>query len=77
MIEAFARVIAEREERMLEILRTPQTVDEIVNAHPIYRKQYLPEDTFNFMEEMMVRNHLHRFRRLGLVDAIENGRYHA
>lgn len=75
--EAFARVIAEREERMLEILRAPQTVDEIVNAHPIYRKQYLPEDTFNFMEEMMVRNHLRRFRRLGLVDAIENGRYHA
>jgi glyoxylase-like metal-dependent hydrolase (beta-lactamase superfamily II) len=73
--EAFGRAIEEREERMLELLREPRSVGEIIKAHPIYRKQYLPEDAFDFMEEMMVRNHLRRFHRRGLVDAVEDGRY--
>jgi glyoxylase-like metal-dependent hydrolase (beta-lactamase superfamily II) len=75
--EAFAGVIHEREARILELLREPRTARELVNAHPIYLRQYLPEHVFDFMEEMMVLNHLRRLRRLGQVDAIEEGRYRA
>lgn len=75
--EAFARVIAKRETRVLEILRRPRTIAEIVAAHPIYRRQFQPEGVFNFMEEMMVVNHLRRLLRLQLVDSLEEGRYAA
>ena len=44
-------------------------------AHPVYWRQFEPKDVFDFMEEMMVMNHLRRLLRLQLVDAIEEGRY--
>jgi glyoxylase-like metal-dependent hydrolase (beta-lactamase superfamily II) len=73
--EAFARVIHDREARILEFLRQPRTVPEIVAAHPIYRRQFEPRDMFDFMEEMMVLNHLRRSLRLQQVEAVEDGRY--
>jgi glyoxylase-like metal-dependent hydrolase (beta-lactamase superfamily II) len=75
--EAFSRVVGRREERILELLRKSRTVPEIVASHPIYRKQLLPKDVFDFMEEMMVVNHLRRLLRLRRVDALEEGRYRA
>ena len=75
--EAFAAVVHEREVRILEALAEPLTVAGIVKAHPVYRKQYLPGDVFDFMEEMMVRNHLRRLLRLGVVESLEEGRYRA
>ncbi len=75
--EAFAAVVHEREVRILEALRAPRTVEGIVKAHPVYLRWYLPQDVFDFMEEMMVRNHLRRLLRLGVVEALEEGRYRA
>jgi len=75
--ETFAAAIHEREVRIVDLLREPHTVPEIVRAHPVYRKQYLPENAFDFMEEMMVRNHLRRLFRMGAVKALEEGRYRA
>ncbi|MDP3936803.1 MAG: MBL fold metallo-hydrolase [Deltaproteobacteria bacterium] len=75
--EAFAKVIHDREERILELLREPHTVAGIVATHPIYRRQFEPKDVFDFMEEMMVVNHLRRSLRLQQIDAIEEGRYRA
>jgi len=73
--EAFAKVIHDREARILELLREPRTVAEIVAGHPIYRRQFEPRDVFDFMEEMMVTNHLRRSLRLQQVEAVEDGRY--
>ncbi len=73
--EAFANVIVKREAHVLEILRQPRKIAEVVAAHPVYRRQFEPKDVFDFMEEMMVMNHLCRLLRLRLVDAIEEGRY--
>ena len=67
--------IAERDRHLLEILSTPATIDELVRRHPLYG-QYLwaLKLPFRFWEEMMVRKHLGRLLRKGLVRKA-GGRY--
>jgi glyoxylase-like metal-dependent hydrolase (beta-lactamase superfamily II) len=73
--ESFAKVIFDREDRILDFLREPHTIPEIVATHPVYRKQLSPKDVFHFMEEMMVINHLRRLLKLQRVNALEEARY--
>jgi glyoxylase-like metal-dependent hydrolase (beta-lactamase superfamily II) len=73
--ESFAKVIFDREDRILDFLREPHTIPEIVATHPVYRKQFSPKDVFHFMEEMMVINHLRRLLKLQRVNALEEARY--
>jgi glyoxylase-like metal-dependent hydrolase (beta-lactamase superfamily II) len=75
-LDAFARVIYERDERVLDFLSRERMFEEIVREKIIYRKAWDPPQLFDFFEGMMVGKHLARLERQGLV-ACDGDRYRA
>ncbi len=73
-LERYAAVIRRREERLLEYLAEPRTLDEIVAHRFVYR----PGDAVVFadpVERHSMGQHLARFRESGRVSEVEPGRY--
>jgi glyoxylase-like metal-dependent hydrolase (beta-lactamase superfamily II) len=66
-LDAFAHVIYEREERVLDFLAQPRTSEEIVDATLIYGRRWDPPQLFDLFEWMMAAKHLARLERQGLV----------
>ena len=74
-LDAFAAVIAERDERILDFLSTPRTLQEMIAEALIYRKRWDPPQVFEFFEGTMVSKHLARLEGKGLV-AQADGRWY-
>jgi glyoxylase-like metal-dependent hydrolase (beta-lactamase superfamily II) len=66
-------VIDERESRLLELLKTPHTMAEIVNTWIVYRKPREPEAFFAFAEEALMRKHIERLINTGNVMETDEG----
>lgn len=66
-------VIDDRESKLLEHLSSPQSISSIVNAWIVYRKPREPEEFFAFAEEALMRKHLERLMRSGLVVEVKEG----
>jgi glyoxylase-like metal-dependent hydrolase (beta-lactamase superfamily II) len=60
-------VIDTRESKLLNLLRTPQTMADIVNAWIVYQKPREPAAFFAFAEEALMRKHLERLSASGEV----------
>lgn len=66
-------VIDEREARLLELLKTPRSMSEIVNTWIVYRRPREPEAFFAFAEEALMRKHIERLIKAGRVTAVDKG----
>ncbi|WP_202320339.1 MBL fold metallo-hydrolase [Archaeoglobus neptunius] len=67
-MEKFIRKFDEREERILEILQEPKTVDEIVEISPIYGRKPYFKDMLDYFERNMILKHLERLEKEGKVE---------
>jgi len=60
-------IIRAREEKLLELLTKPRTLDEIVEAWIIYGRPREPKAFYEFGERAHMKKHLERFMKLGKV----------
>lgn len=65
--ERYLNVISLREEKLLELLKTPRTLDDIVKAWIIYGKPREPKAFFEFGERAHMKKHLEKLMREGVV----------
>jgi glyoxylase-like metal-dependent hydrolase (beta-lactamase superfamily II) len=72
--DAYARIIAERESKLLALLDTPKTMEDIIWAWIVYGRPREPAALFEFGERAHMGKHLERLMGLGIV-ACEDGRY--
>jgi hydroxyacylglutathione hydrolase len=69
----YEKIIYERENRLLNLLASPQTMDEIVEAWIVYGRPREPEAFFEFGERAIMKKHLERLKKNGRV--VQNGKY--
>ena len=74
-LDAFAKVIHDRDERVLGFLSRPRTREEIVAATLVYQRRWDPPQLFDLFEWMMVGKHLARLERQGLISR-DGDRWH-
>jgi glyoxylase-like metal-dependent hydrolase (beta-lactamase superfamily II) len=75
-LDRFAAVIQSREQRLLDFLVEPRTLDDIVAHRFVYR----PQDDVPFaaaVERRSMSQHIERLLRAGRVGEVEPGRYRA
>jgi len=75
-LDRFAAVIAGREQRLLEFLQQPRTLDDVVTHRFVYR----PQDPVPFadaVERRSMSQHIERLLGDGRVEAVDGGRYRA
>lgn len=65
--EAYLAVIDERDRKLLELLKQPRTIEEVVDARIIYRKPREPKSFFDFGEWALMTKHLERMIKNGKV----------
>ena len=65
--ERYLAVISVREEKLLEFLKTPRTLDDVVAACIIYGKPREPKAFFAFGERAHMKKHLEKLMREGIV----------
>ena len=58
--DQYLRVIDERDNKLLDILKEPQTMAQIVDARIIYRKKREPAEFYDFGERALMGKHLKR-----------------
>jgi glyoxylase-like metal-dependent hydrolase (beta-lactamase superfamily II) len=63
----YRRVIQDRETRLLEMLRTPHTLAQLVDRRLIYGKVKEPPFVYDHIEAQMVGKHLKKLLRLGVI----------
>jgi glyoxylase-like metal-dependent hydrolase (beta-lactamase superfamily II) len=63
----FRRVIRDREARLLELLKTPKTLPQLVECRIIYGKVKEPPFVYDHIEAQMVGKHLDRLLRRGVI----------
>ncbi|HEM61024.1 MAG TPA: MBL fold metallo-hydrolase, partial [Chloroflexi bacterium] len=71
--QAYARVIPDRDARILESLSEERTLEEMVDQHLIYQRYPFAPDLLRRWEENMLRKHLRRLMDRGLVERTEQG----
>jgi len=75
-LDRYASKIHERDEGILNLLaERPRTLEEIVDAHLIYRRYPEPQAAFRLAEQIMIEKHLARLERQGRVRE-ESGKWH-
>lgn len=70
----YASVITEREDKLLALLETPKTLEEIVAACIIYGRAREPKSFFAFGERVHMMKHLEHLQKRGVIFS-EHGRY--
>jgi glyoxylase-like metal-dependent hydrolase (beta-lactamase superfamily II) len=70
----YLNIIFDRENRLLEFLKEPKTMEEIVGAWIIYGRPREPKAFFELGERGLMKKHLERLMRLGRV-VLEKGKY--
>ena len=71
----FENVIYQREERLLNFLNSPKTMQEILAAWLIYGKPREPKEFFEFNEQAMINKHIKYLEQQGKI--IRNHHYYA
>ena len=69
----FLRVMDEREGQLLELLMEPHTLEELIEARPIYRRSREPAFVYDHMEAQMLKKHVERLLRRGRVTSTSAG----
>lgn len=59
--DRFLEIIDQRDAQLLDLIRTPKTMEEIIEARIIYRKKREPKELFDFGERVHMAKHLERF----------------
>ncbi len=72
--EDYLEVIHERERKLLDLLKEPRTMEEIVEAWIIYGRSREPKAFFELGERGLMKKHLERLMRFGGV-VQEKGKY--
>jgi glyoxylase-like metal-dependent hydrolase (beta-lactamase superfamily II) len=75
-LDTFAAVIGRREARLLELLREPHDLEELVEEGIVYRRETRPSFAIG-VERRSIAMHLTRLQRDGGVTEIEPGRWRA
>jgi glyoxylase-like metal-dependent hydrolase (beta-lactamase superfamily II) len=70
----YENVIYQREEKILNFLKEPKTIDEIVCAWLIYGKPREPKEFFEFNERALVTKHIEHLERQSHI-ALDKNRY--
>jgi len=65
--DRYLAVISVREEKLLDLLKTPRTLDDVVGAWVIYGKPREPKAFFEFGERVHMKKHLEKLMREGIV----------
>jgi ribonuclease/clavin/mitogillin len=71
--EAYQNVIAQRDDRILEFLSRERTLEELIEQPLIYRSYPFAPELLLRWEENMLRKHLRRLMKRGLVEETEQG----
>jgi hydroxyacylglutathione hydrolase len=69
----FKQVIFNREAELLQLLRKPRSISELVGRRLIYHKPLEPAFVYDHIEGQMIGKHLQRFLAAGLVRFTEDG----
>ena len=75
-LEAYARVVDRRDRAILELIKGPATLDELVQASPLYRGHPYAPEILRHWEGSMIRKHLERLAQRGAAREHE-GRWQA
>ncbi len=65
--DQYLSVIQDREEKLIELLSTPKTMEEIVEACIVYGRPREPKVLFSLGEKGIMKKHLEELRRKSLV----------
>lgn len=74
LFDKYLAVIEDRERKLLDLLKQPRTMEDIVNARIVYKKPREPAEYYYFGEWAIMGKHLERLIKRGTVIE-ENGRY--
>lgn len=66
--QTYSQHLDERSQRILDLLIAPKTIDELVEAKPIYRKFPYQEVLLQYWEKIMIRLHLKELQDAGKVE---------
>lgn len=70
--ENFLGVIEERENRLIDFLNSPRTIEDIVNAWIVYRKSREPKELYAFAERAIMSKHIDLLKEKSLIVEDEN-----
>jgi glyoxylase-like metal-dependent hydrolase (beta-lactamase superfamily II) len=77
LLEKYIDIIYQREEKILALLKTEKTLEDLLGRGIVYRKFGQPEDVFRFFEHVMLEKHLKRLVELGDVEQLDDMKYKA
>ena len=69
----FLKVIAARDRQVLEALKTPKTLPQLVERRLIYGRARDPAFVYDHMEAQMLQKHLERLRKRGMMATTPEG----
>lgn len=72
--DRFLAVIQQREDRLLELLRVPRTIGDVIEARIVYKKAREPKLFYDFGERCTMIKHLTRLMKRGVVK--QEGEYY-
>jgi len=70
----YENIIHQREEKILNYLHEPKTLEQILSAWLIYGRPREPKEMYEFNEKVLIGKHLEYLLRQGLI-VLESGRY--
>ncbi len=73
--DTYIGVIDERDAKLLDLLKEPKSMSDIVDARIIYGRPREPKEFYDFGERALMGKHLERLMRHGTV-VLESGLYH-
>ncbi|MBI4963529.1 MAG: MBL fold metallo-hydrolase [Desulfomonile tiedjei] len=65
--DRYLHVINQRDEKLLDLLKEPRSISDVVDARIIYGRKREPASFFDFGERALMGKHLERFMRKGIV----------
>ncbi len=71
--DRYEEIIYERENKLLNLLASPKTMDEIVEAWIVYGRPRDPKEFFEFGERAIMKKHLQRLIKMGAVHTVKEG----
>jgi len=72
-LPAYRQTIPAREDRLLELLKTPKTVKQLADRHFFYGKPKEPPFIYHHIETQMLARHLERLLSKGLISLTDKG----
>jgi hydroxyacylglutathione hydrolase len=60
-------VVEQRDEKLLDLLKEPRTMADVVEARIVYKKKREPKEFFDFGERAIMGKHLQRLIKNGTV----------